>query len=54
LGPAPYIHYSDFLWAALRFERAVEMASQALEIDPMNGNSMPAAGVSPIIRRPNG
>ena len=54
MGPAPYIHYSDFLWAPLRFERALNMASQALEIDPMNGNSMHAAGVSPIIRRPNG
>ena len=45
-SPVPYRSYADFLWASLRFERAIEMAQRALEIDPMDGNSMHAIGIS--------
>lgn len=45
-SPTPYQHYADFLWATLRFDRALEMAHRGLEIDPMNGNLMHALGIS--------
>jgi len=44
--PTPFHRYSDFLWATLRFERARDMALRAVEIDPRDGNSMHAVGIS--------
>ena len=45
-SPAPYIHYSEFLWSTLRFERALAMAERALEIDPRNGSAMHSIGIA--------
>lgn len=44
--PTAFHRYSDFLWATLRFERARNMALRAVEIDPRDGNSMHALGIS--------
>ena len=44
-NPAPYHRYADYLWVTLRFEKAREMASRAIEIDPLDSSSMHAVGV---------
>jgi adenylate cyclase len=42
----PYHRYTDFLWATLRFEKAEVMAQRALELDPLDSNSMHALGIA--------
>lgn len=44
----PYTSYADFLWATLRFDRAIDMARHGLEIDPKDGNLMHAIGVASL------
>jgi TolB-like protein/tetratricopeptide (TPR) repeat protein len=44
-SPAPYHRYADFLWVTLRFDKGREMARRAIEIDPLDGSSMHAAGI---------
>ena len=48
-NPAPFHRYADYLWLTLRFERAREMAQKALEIDPLDGNSMHAVGTTALM-----
>ncbi|MGD8358893.1 MAG: hypothetical protein PVG42_12640 [Lysobacterales bacterium] len=45
-NPGPYDSYSDFLWATLRFERAIAMARKALELDPLDSSALHAVGIS--------
>ena len=45
----PYHRYADYLWITLRHERAREMARHAIEIDPLDGNSMHAVGITALI-----
>jgi len=45
-NPGPYDRYSDFLWATLRFDRAIAMARKALELDPMDSSALHAIGIS--------
>ena len=47
-SPAPYHRYADFLWATRRFERAREMAQKAIGIDPLDGSSMHAVGITEL------
>ncbi len=48
-SPVPYHRYADYLWITLRHERAREMARHAIEIDPLDGNSMHAVGITALI-----
>ena len=45
-NPATFARYSEFLWATLRFERALEIARRGLAIDPLDGSLMHSAGIS--------
>jgi len=45
-NPSPYHRYADFLWGTMRFDRALDMARHGLAIDPMDGSSMHAVGIS--------
>ncbi|MGD8930899.1 MAG: hypothetical protein PVI22_18200 [Lysobacterales bacterium] len=45
-NPGPYDSYSDFLWATLRFDRAIAMARKALQLDPMDSSALHAVGIS--------
>lgn len=47
-NPTAFHRYSDFLWATLRFDRAREMARRAVDVDPLDGNSMHAVGVAAL------
>jgi TolB-like protein/tetratricopeptide (TPR) repeat protein len=42
----PYDRYADFLWATLRFDRAIAMARKALALDPLDGSALHAVGIS--------
>ena len=48
-SPLPYHRYADYLWITLRHERAREMARRAIEIDPLDGNSMHALGITALL-----
>ena len=48
-SPVPYHRYSDYLWLTLRFERAIEMARNAIEIDPLDSSSLHALGFSNML-----
>ena len=47
-SPLPYHRYADFLWATMRHDRAREMARRAIDIDPLDGNSMHAVGITAL------
>jgi len=44
--PAPYHRYADFLYATARFERSRSLADRAVAIDPLDGSSMHAVGIT--------
>ncbi len=48
-SPVPYHRYSDYLWLTLRFERAIEMAKKAVEIDPLDSSSLHGLGLSYLL-----
>lgn len=48
-SPISYHRYADYLWITLRVERAREMAGLAIELDPLDSNSMHAVGVTALI-----
>jgi TolB-like protein/tetratricopeptide (TPR) repeat protein len=47
-SPVPYHRYADYLWVTLRHDRAREMARHAIKIDPLDGNSMHAVGITAL------
>lgn len=47
-SPIPYHRYAEFLWSTLRLERARDMAGRAIEIDPLDRNSMHAVGITAL------
>jgi TolB-like protein/tetratricopeptide (TPR) repeat protein len=47
-SPEPYDRYSEFLWATLRFDRALDMGRRALDIDPKDGAAMHTIGIAAL------
>jgi TolB-like protein/tetratricopeptide (TPR) repeat protein len=48
-SPVPYHRYADFLWITVRNDHAREMAKRAIEIDPLDGSSMHAVGITALM-----
>ena len=48
-SPVPYHRYSDFLWLTMRTKRALEMAYNAVALDPIDSSSLHAVGLSYLI-----
>jgi TolB-like protein/Flp pilus assembly protein TadD len=48
-SPVPFHRYSDYLWLMLDFEKSIEMAERALEVDPLDSSSLHALGFSNML-----
>jgi len=45
-SPSPFHRYTDYLVLTFRFDKAIEMAARAIEIDALDSSSMHAEGIA--------
>ena len=45
-SPSPFHRYTDYLFLTFRFDKAIEMAARAIEIDALDSSSMHALGIA--------